>query len=98
MVADMATRIQAARLLTYRAAVAYHGGERVTKTASIAKLFATDMAMAVTLDSLQLLGGYGFLEDYPMSRRVRDAKAAQIYEGTNQIHRMVIARELLKER
>jgi alkylation response protein AidB-like acyl-CoA dehydrogenase len=98
MVADMATRIQAARLLTYRAAVAYHGGERVTKTASIAKLFATDMAMAVTLDALQLLGGYGFLEDYPMSRRVRDAKAAQIYEGTNQIQRMVIARELLKAR
>lgn len=97
MVADMATRIQAARLLTYRAAVAYQRGERITKTASIAKLFATDMAMAVTLDALQLLGGYGVLEDYPMSRRVRDAKAAQIYEGTNQIQRVVIARELLKE-
>jgi len=95
MVADMATRIEAARLLTYRAALAHSAREPVTKAASIAKLFATDMAMEVTIDALQLLGGYGFLEDYPMSRRMRDAKACQIYEGTNQIQRIVIARELL---
>ncbi len=96
MVADMATRIEAARLLTYRAALAQQAGERITKAASIANLFATDMAMDVTIDALQLLGGYGFLEDYPMSRRLRAAKACQIYEGTNQIQRVVIARELLQ--
>ncbi len=95
MVADMATGVEAARLLTYRAALAHAGGEPVTKAAAIAKLFATDTAMEVAVDALQLLGGYGFLEDYPMSRRMRDAKACQIYEGTNQIQRVVIARELL---
>ena len=63
--------------------------------ASMAKLYATDSAMEVTLEALQVLGGYGYLEDYPMARRVRDAKACQIYEGTNQIQRVVIARELL---
>ncbi len=96
MVADMATRIEAARLLTYRAALAQATGEPVTQAASMAKLFATDMAMDVTIDALQLLGGYGFLEDFPMSRRLRDAKACQIYEGTNQIQRVVIARALVQ--
>jgi len=98
MVADMATRIEAARLLTYRAALAPAAGEPVTQAASMAKLFATDMAMDVTIDALQLLGGYGFIEDYAMSRRLRDAKACQIYEGTNQIQRVVIARALVQGR
>jgi alkylation response protein AidB-like acyl-CoA dehydrogenase len=61
----------------------------------MAKLFATDAAMEVTLEGLQVLGGYGYLEDYPMARRVRDAKACQIYEGTNQVQRLVIARDLV---
>jgi alkylation response protein AidB-like acyl-CoA dehydrogenase len=60
----------------------------------MAKLFATDMAMSATLEALQVFGGYGYLEEFPMARRVRDAKACQIYEGTNQIQRIVIAREL----
>ncbi len=95
-IADMAVKVRAARWMTWSAASRCDTGAAFTKEASMAKLYATDMAMEVTLDALQVLGGYGYLEEYPMARRVRDAKACQIYEGTNQIQRVVIARELLK--
>ena len=93
--ADMSVKVQAARWMTWKAAALCDSGQPFTKEASMAKLYATDMAMEVTLDALQVFGGYGYLEDYPMARRVRDAKACQIYEGTNQIQRIVIAREVL---
>ncbi|HYM50789.1 MAG TPA: acyl-CoA dehydrogenase family protein [Candidatus Limnocylindrales bacterium] len=94
--ADMAVKIRAARWLTWQAAARCDTGQPFTKEAAMAKLFSTDIAMEVTLDALQVFGGYGYLEEYPMARRVRDAKACQIYEGTNQIQRLVIARELFK--
>jgi acyl-CoA dehydrogenase len=92
--ADIQTGVSAARWLTWKAAARCDAGQPFTKDASMAKLFATDMAMSATLEALQVLGGYGYLEEFPMARRVRDAKACQIYEGTNQIQRIVIAREL----
>jgi alkylation response protein AidB-like acyl-CoA dehydrogenase len=94
-IADMAVKIRAARWMTWKAAVLCDAGQPFRREASMAKLFATDAAMDITLDALQVFGGYGYLEDYPMARRVRDAKACQIYEGTNQIQRVVIARELV---
>jgi len=69
----------------------------MTKYAAIAKLFASDMAMKVTTDAVQVLGGYGYINDYPVERMMRDAKITQIYEGTNQIQRVVIGRALLRE-
>ncbi|HEY8737610.1 MAG TPA: acyl-CoA dehydrogenase family protein [Candidatus Dormibacteraeota bacterium] len=93
--ADMSVKVRAARWMTWKAAARCDAGQPFTKEASMAKLYATDMAMEVTLDALQVFGGYGYLEEYPMARRVRDAKACQIYEGTNQIQRIVIAREVL---
>jgi len=92
-IADMAVRIRAARWMTWKAAALCDAGQPFTKEASMAKLFSTDAAMDITLDALQVFGGYGYLEEYPMARRVRDAKACQIYEGTNQVQRIVIARE-----
>ena len=94
--ADMAVKIGAARWMTWKAAALCDADKPFTKEASMAKLFATDAAMDVTLDALQVFGGYGYLEEYPMARRVRDAKACQIYEGTNQVQRVVIARELVQ--
>ena len=94
-IADMTVKVRAARWLTWKAAALCDAGHPFTREASMAKLFATDAAMEITLDALQVFGGYGYLEDYPMARRVRDAKACQIYEGTNQVQRLVIARELL---
>lgn len=94
-IADMAVKTRAARLLTWTAAALCDAGRPFTREASMAKLFATDAAMEVTLEALQVFGGYGYLEEYPMARRVRDAKACQIYEGTNQVQRLVIARELV---
>jgi acyl-CoA dehydrogenase len=94
-IADMAVKIRAARWMTWNAAALCDAGQPFTKEASMAKLFSTDATMDVTLDALQVFGGYGYLEDYPMARRVRDAKACQIYEGTNQVQRLVIARELV---
>jgi len=94
-IADMAVKVSAARWLTWNAAARCDAGLPFTREASMAKLYATDIAMEVTLDALQVFGGYGYLEEYPMARRVRDAKACQIYEGTNQIQRIVIAREVL---
>jgi acyl-CoA dehydrogenase len=93
-IADMAVKVRAARWMTWNAAALCDAGQPFTKEASMAKLFSTDAAMEITLDALQVLGGYGYLEEYPMARRVRDAKACQIYEGTNQVQRVVIAREL----
>ncbi|TMG30365.1 MAG: acyl-CoA dehydrogenase [Chloroflexi bacterium] len=94
-IADMTVKVSAARWMTWKAAALCDAGQPFTKAASMAKLFATDAAMEITLDALQVFGGYGYLEDYPMARRVRDAKACQIYEGTNQVQRVVIARELM---
>lgn len=96
MVADLATLVDAARLLTWQAAQACDRGDPFTKLASMAKLFATDMAMQVTTDAVQMFGGYGYITEFPVERFMRDAKATQIYEGTNQIQRIVIARELLR--
>jgi alkylation response protein AidB-like acyl-CoA dehydrogenase len=96
MLADMATQVEAARLMTYRAADLCDRGLPFGREASMAKLFATDTAMQVTIDAVQLLGGYGYIEEFPAARRMRDAKACQIYEGTNQVQREVIARQLLR--
>jgi len=97
MLADMGTQIEAARHLVYLAAtkVDTHAPD-LTKVAAMAKLFSSDMAMKVTTDAVQVLGGYGYIRDYPVERMMRDAKITQIYEGTNQIQRMVIARSLLR--
>ena len=96
MLADMATQIEAARQLLYMAAAKFDRGEKDSLMySSMAKLFATDMAMKVTTDAVQILGGYGFDRDYPVQRFWKDAKAGQIYEGTNQIQRIVIAQQLL---
>jgi alkylation response protein AidB-like acyl-CoA dehydrogenase len=97
MVADMGMRIEAARQLVYRAASAAESGAKdLTFVSSAAKCFASDTAMSVTTDAVQLLGGYGYVNDFPVERMMRDAKITQIYEGTNQIQRMVMARQLLK--
>ncbi|HZU13125.1 MAG TPA: acyl-CoA dehydrogenase family protein [Chloroflexota bacterium] len=96
MIADMATAVDAARLMTWDAAAACDAAEPFTLLASMAKLFATDTAMTVTTDAVQIFGGYGYIKEFPVERFMRDAKATQIYEGTNQIQRIVIARELLR--
>ncbi|MBW3554580.1 MAG: acyl-CoA dehydrogenase, partial [Gemmatimonadetes bacterium] len=95
--ADMATRIQAARHLVYHAAWLKQNGRPFVKEASMAKLYATDIAMAVTTEAVQLLGGYGYTNDYPVERHMRDAKICQIGEGTNQVQRLVIARRIFQE-
>jgi acyl-CoA dehydrogenase len=95
MIAEMATKIDAARLLTWRAAKKVDSGERNTLEASHAKRFAADMAMEVTTDAVQVFGGYGYSEEYPVARRMRGAKVVQIFEGTSQIQNMIIGRELL---
>ena len=98
MLADMATRVDAARLLVYRACAAVDEGQAgVSRHSAMAKLFASDAAMQVTTDAVQLLGGAGYTRDFPVERMMRDAKATQIYEGTNQVQRIVIARRLLDE-
>ncbi len=97
MLADMATRIDAARALVYRAARLKDMGLPHAKEASMAKMYATDTAMEVTTNAVQILGGYGYCKDYPVERMMRDAKVTQIYEGTNQIQRLVIAKNLMKE-
>jgi alkylation response protein AidB-like acyl-CoA dehydrogenase len=98
MLADMAMRNEAARALVYRACAMVDDdptGE-LTKFGAMAKAFASDAAMAITVDAVQLLGGYGYTQDFPVERFMRDAKVTQIYEGTNQVQRVVIAREVLK--
>ena len=95
MLADMAMNIAAARQLTYSAAVKSERGEKdLTFFSAAAKCFATDVAMRVTTDAVQVLGGYGYVSDYPVERMMRDAKLTQIYEGTNQVQRVVMARHL----
>lgn len=97
MLADMAVKVEAARLLVYNVAEMIDRGEKdFSIYSSMAKLFASDAAMMVTNDAIQVLGGYGYMKEYPAERMMRDAKITQIYEGTNQIQRVVIARELLK--
>ena len=96
MVADMGMKIEAARQLTYAAAGRSERGDKdLTFFGAAAKAFASDTAMQVTTDAVQLLGGYGFTSDYPLERMMRDAKITQIYEGTNQVQRVVMARQLL---
>jgi acyl-CoA dehydrogenase len=98
MIADMATDIEAARLLTWKSAAMLDSGERNTLISSHAKRFAADTAMKVTTDAVQIYGGYGFIKDYPVEKLFRDAKIMQLYEGTSQIQRLVIARETLLPR
>jgi len=98
MLADMATEIEAARALTYATAKTIDAGEkRFAKDSAMTKLFCSDVAMRVTVDALQVMGGYGYMKEYPMEKRMRDAKICQIYEGTNQIQRNEIALQLIKE-
>jgi acyl-CoA dehydrogenase len=95
MFADMAMKIETARMAVYRAAVAVDtGAQDVSYWAAIAKAYASDTAMSVTTDCVQALGGYGYIREYPVERFMRDAKITQIYEGTNQIQRVVIARQI----
>ena len=97
MLADMATQIEAARQLVFLAASKVDSkAPDLTKIAAMAKMFASDTAMKVTTDAVQILGGYGYIQDYPVERFMRDAKITQIYEGTNQIQRVVIGRSLLR--
>src|SRR5581483_10690618 len=98
MIADMATEIEAARLLTWKSAVMLDQGQRNTLVSSHAKRFAADTAMKVATDAVQIYGGYGFIKDYPVEKLMRDAKIMQLYEGTSQIQRLVIARETLLPR
>jgi butyryl-CoA dehydrogenase len=94
-VADMATRIEAARLLTYRAAWVRDQGRRHTQEAAMAKLYASETAMWAATQAVQIYGGYGYIQDYPVERHFRDAKITEIYEGTSEVQRLVIARALL---
>ena len=96
MMADMATKIDAARLLVYRAAYLKDQGLSYSKEAAMAKLYASDIAMEVTTDAVQIYGGYGYSREYPVERLMRNAKITQIYEGTNQVQRMVISGAILR--
>jgi alkylation response protein AidB-like acyl-CoA dehydrogenase len=100
MLADMETKCEAARGLLYRCGELIDEGAEgteLTKLSAMTKLYCTDVAMDVTTDAVQILGGYGYMQEYPVERMMRDAKITQLYEGTNQIQRLVIAREMLKE-
>ena len=100
MLADMETRCEAARRLLYCCGAVIDSGAEgaeLTKLSAMTKLFCSDAAMAVTTDAVQVLGGYGYIQEYPVERMMRDAKITQIYEGTNQIQRLVIAREMLRD-
>jgi alkylation response protein AidB-like acyl-CoA dehydrogenase len=100
MLADMETKCEAARGLLYKCGQLIDEGaegSELTKISAMAKLYCSDVAMEVTTDAVQILGGYGYMQEYPLERMMRDAKITQLYEGTNQIQRLVIAREMLKE-
>jgi alkylation response protein AidB-like acyl-CoA dehydrogenase len=100
MLADMETKCEAARGLLYKVGLMIDDedtGPELTKLSAMAKLYCTDVAMEVTTDAVQVLGGYGYIQEYPVERMMRDAKITQIYEGTNQVQRLVIAREMLRE-
>jgi len=97
MIAEMATQIEAARALVYATARMIDGGAKnCSKESAMSKFFASNVAMRVTTDALQIVGGYGYMRDYPMEKYMRDAKITQIYEGTNQIQQLVIANALVK--
>ncbi|MDY0240655.1 MAG: acyl-CoA dehydrogenase [Rhodospirillaceae bacterium] len=96
MLADMATKLDAARLLTYRAAWLKAKGKPYSKEAAMAKYYASDAAMSITTDAVQVLGGNGYIREYPVERLMRDAKITQIYEGTNQVQRMVVSSALMR--
>jgi len=96
MLADMAMNIQAGRLLTHQSAWLLDTGQKNTLVSSYAKCFAADMAMKVTTDAVQVYGGYGYIKEYPVEKLMRDAKLIQVYEGTSQVQRIVIARELFR--
>ncbi|KYZ75676.1 acyl-CoA dehydrogenase [Anaerosporomusa subterranea] len=96
MLADMAIQVEAARWLTYRAAYLRDAGQPFTKEAAMAKTLASDVAMKVSVDAVQIFGGYGYSREYPVEKLMRDAKILQLFEGTNQVQRMVIAGQLLK--
>jgi acyl-CoA dehydrogenase len=98
MIADMATKVHLSRLATWNSAVLLDQGRRNTIESSHAKRFAADTAMEVAVDAVQIYGGYGFIKDYPVEKLMRDAKIMQLYEGTSQIQRLVIARETLLPR
>ena len=98
LIADMARDIEASRLLVWQAACSIDEGKKNTKQAAIAKLFAADSAMRIAVDAVQVFGGYGFNTEYPVEKLMRDAKIFQIYEGTSQIQRLIIARELFAGR
>ena len=98
MLADMATAIEGARLLTLRAAALKDAGRPYGTASAMAKLFAAETAMRVTTDAIQVHGGYGYIKEYEVERSFRDAKITQIYEGTSQIQKLVIAREVLAGR
>jgi acyl-CoA dehydrogenase len=98
MIADMATKVEAARLLVWSSAVMLDQGVRNSKVSSMAKRFAADSAMEITVDAVQVYGGYGFIKEYPVEKLMRDAKIMQLYEGTSQIQRLVIAKEVLLPR
>src|ERR671914_396905 len=98
MIADMATKGEGARLLTWKSGALLDRGERNTLASSHAKRFAADSAMEITVDAVQVYGGYGFIKEYPVEKLMRDAKIMQLYEGTSQIQRLVIAKEVLMGR
>ena len=98
MIADMATKVEAGRLLTWQSAALLDQGIRNTLACSHAKRFAADSAMEITVDAVQVYGGYGFIKEYPVEKLMRDAKIMQLYEGTSQIQRLVIAKEVLMGR
>jgi butyryl-CoA dehydrogenase len=98
MIADMATQVEAARALVYKAASQMDAKlEDTEKLAAISKVFASEVAMKVTTDAVQILGGYGYMKDYPVERMMRDAKVTQIYEGVNQAQRWTVAQQLLRK-
>ncbi len=98
MLADMGTQIEAARALVYASArMVDSGAKNISKESAMAKLYASDVAMKVTVDAVQIFGGYGYMREYPVEKYMRDAKITQIYEGTNQVQRNVIAANIIKE-
>lgn len=96
MLADMAMKVESARLMVYKALWLYGAGKDFSKESAMAKCYAGDMAMQVTTDAVQIMGGYGYNKTGPVEKLMRDAKVMQIYEGTNQVQRLVIAGKLLK--
>ncbi|MCH3914949.1 MAG: hypothetical protein LKE29_06695 [Acidaminococcaceae bacterium] len=95
MIADMAMKVSAARLLIQKACWMRDQGMEFTGEAAMSKCYASDTAMEVTTNAVQIMGGYGYMKDYPLEKKMRDAKIMQIYEGTNQIQRLVIANKIL---